>query len=181
MILQGLLIVLVLLICANIGLAMWNKIDPPCSDNAKEYFKNSSSIGDDAIKTLADMPNKMNKAVNDAMGNANSASGRANSIEGMGYVMSNHTSKQKEPHMQNEKKEHSTNKLDSHIATMIDELFTSPNDDVNVVANDKHRSVAEFEVKMEGVKSRNSFSSAGTGDKVFSTISRKNTEREGYS
>ena len=152
MILQGLLIVLVILICANIGVAVWNRLDTPCVNDYEEYFEGAKNVSKSATKHLSTMQFEPRVKPSEPVDNKN------------GYIV----------------KPHHVAPTNPHVAEMINELFTSPTENTRESINDKHRSVAEFDVKMEGVKTRPSVSSAGAGDKVFSTIARNNTEREEY-
>ncbi len=152
MILQGLMIVLVILICANFGVAVWNRLETPCVNNSEEYFDGAKNVSKSATKHLSTMQFEPRTKISEPVDDKN------------GYII-------KQPHIA---------PTSPHVAEMIDELFTSPIENTRESIKDKHRSIAEFDVKMEGVKTRPSVSSAGTGDKVFSTIARNNTEREEY-
>jgi hypothetical protein len=163
MILQGLLIVLVILICANIGLAVWNKLEPPCATDTKEYFSKSREITHDATKFLTTMQSPLPNQIQNVMPRN-------------GYISKTfdmRVNKPEEPIIR-------SNKLDPHVATMIDGIFMSTDESSRQVNKDMRRGVAEFDTKMEGLRTRMQASSAGVTNKVSSVIARTKTEREEY-
>ena len=177
MILQGLLIVLVILICANIGLAAWNKVSPPCATDLNSYFDGVNHINRNNVKFLSTMnSNDLKKHKLEQADTTSDVPAIKNGY--MAHKNLAHYIKQK-PEVAVEEPVKPNNKvLDPHVANMIDSLFMS-NDESQHETNKMGRKLeAEFETRMEGIKARTGASC--TGAKVFSAIARDNTEREEY-
>lgn len=175
MILQGLLIVLVILICANIGLAAWNKVSPPCATDLNSYFDGVKQINHNNVKYLSTMQHEKNN-----INTAHSMGPKDNTVKN-GYMVHKNVSHyvKQTPDVIVEEPVKPINKvLDPHVANMINSLFTSNDENIRETNKISRKLEAEFETRMEGIKARTGASC--TGAKVFSAIARDNTEREEY-
>ncbi len=163
MILQGLLIVLVILICANIGLSVWYKVSPTKTET---YFDGVHKINKNTTKFLSNIPNKSRENVQ-----------QHNQPENKnGYISNKKNLEPEQPKIDQKK----SNVVDPHIATMIDSLFNNSDEKNMSTTKTSHKLEAEFETRMEGIRSRPGSSCSNSGAKLFSTLARDNTEREEY-
>ena len=176
MILQGLIIVLVILICANIGLAAWNKVLPPCATDINSYYDGVNQINHNNVKFLSTMQQK--EKSNEKISQIVDVKDTTLKNGYMSHKNITHYVKQTPEIAIVETTKPNNKVLDPHVANMINSLFTSNDENMRETNKISRKLEAEFETRMEGIKARTGASC--TGAKVFSAIARDNTEREEY-